>query len=206
MKPRIAVVALVVLMLLAASSSVWACKGRKVLYEDNFATLDPAWGTPSKYMNAKGGKLIVQADVTKAQPALNQAYLFEDMDACIKVNLAKSDDLTQPGGLIFWGKDYNSYYVLWVTANGQFQVARYVGRWIEVVAWREDAAVKKGLGQVNQLRVVTKGNQATAYINDKEVVSFKGQPPEGGSAVGVSGQSPEKSEAVWEFSDLKITN
>jgi hypothetical protein len=206
MKPRIAVVALVVLMLLAASSSVWACKGKKVLFEDNFATLDPTWGEPSKYKNVKDGKLIVQPPVNTELPVINQANLFEDMDACIKVRLAKSDDPNQSGGLIFWGKDYNSYYVLLVAAHGQFKVTRYAGRWIDAVAWREDAAVKKGMGQVNQLRVVTKGNQATVYINDKEVVSFKGQPPEGGSAVGASGQSPEKSEAVWEFSDLKITN
>ena len=205
MKWRIAVVALVVPMLLAASSNVWACKGKKVLFEDNFATLDPSWGEPSKFENVKGGKLIVQTDVNKTRRLLKKAYLFEDMDACVKVRLAKSDDPNQPGGLIFWGKDISSHYVLMVKADGRFQVGRYLGRWLDAVSWRDEAAVKKGMGQVNELRVVTKGNQATAYINDKEVVSFKGQPPEGGSAVGASGQSSEKSEAVWEFSDLKIT-
>jgi len=52
---------------------------------------------------------------------------------------------------------------------------------------------------------MTKGNQATVYINDTEVVTFKGQPPQGGSLIGVKGDSPEKSQAVWEFSDLKVT-
>jgi hypothetical protein len=208
MQSRIAVVTLVVLMLLVASSSVWACKGKKVLFEDNFATLDPAWGEPTKNRNVKDGKLIVQPALNTSEAVLNQANVFEDLDACIKVRLVKSDDPSQAGGLIFWGKDYSSYYALKVSADGHFKVARLVGNhWIDAVASRENAAVKKGIGQVNQLRVVTKGNQATVYINDEEVVSFKGQPPEGGSLVGVIGSSPpEESQVVWEFSDLKITN
>jgi hypothetical protein len=207
MKPRIAVVALVVLMLLAASSSVWACKGKKVLFEDNFATLDPAWGTPSANLSAKNGKLILQLGGVTMFSVINQAHRFEDMDACVKVRLAKSDNPKTPGGLIFWARDSNNYYHLLVSGAGTFSVDRKVGvRWDTVVWLRDEAAVKKDIGEVNHLRVVTKGNQATLYINDKEVVSFKGEPPQGGSSVGIVGESWEESQSVWEFSDLKITN
>jgi hypothetical protein len=39
--------------------------------------------------------------------------------------------------------------------------------------------------------VVTQGHQATAFINDKQVTTFIGQPPQGGGCVGVSGGSAE---------------
>ncbi len=72
------------------------------------------------------------------------------------------------------------------------------------VAWRQNAAVKQGIGQINRLRMVTKGNEATAYINGTEVVTFSGQPPDSGSFIGVFGDSPTNSQNVWEFSDLKV--
>jgi len=78
-------------------------------------------------------------------------------------------------------------------------------RTLQPVPWCENTVIKKSVGQTSQLRVMTKGNQATVYINDTEVVTFKGQPPQGGSLIGVKGDSPEKSQAVWEFSDLKVT-
>jgi hypothetical protein len=44
------------------------------------------------------------------------------------------------------------------------------------------------------------------YINDTEVVTFKGQPPQGGSFIGVIAFSPEKAQNknLWEFSELKV--
>ena len=90
-----------------------ACKGSQVLYEDNFATLDPAWGQQSANLSVNNGKLIIQPDINKGFTALNQANVFEDMDACLKVTLTKSDDPSQTtGGLVFWAKDYNDFYYL----------------------------------------------------------------------------------------------
>jgi hypothetical protein len=95
--------------------------------------------------------------------------------------MTKSDDLERGGGLIFWAKDNSNYYYLLVSGNGQFTVRRYVNsQSLAPVDWRESAAIKKGVGQVNELRVVTKGNQARVYINDTEVITFNGQVPERG--------------------------
>jgi hypothetical protein len=52
--------------------------------------------------------------------------------------------------------------------------------------------------------VVTKGNQATIFINGKEVVSFAGKPPEGGSVIGFRACSgPEGSNSVA-FSNFQV--
>jgi tetratricopeptide (TPR) repeat protein len=181
-------------------------KRSQVLYEDNFTTLDPAWGAPSSNLSVKDGKLIVQPSINSGFVALRQADFFNDIDATIKVSMAKSDDPSWGGGLVFWAKDKSNYYALLVSGNGQFSVRRYINdRALAPVDWRENASIKKGIGQVNELRIVTKGNQATAYINDMEVIAFNGQPPNGGSLIGVKGSSAEKSQIVWEFSGLKVT-
>ena len=75
---------------------------------------------------------------------------------------------------------------------------------MQPVGWIQNEAINKGLGQANKLRVVTKGQAATAYINDQEVTTFNGQPPSGGGCVGVSGGSPENAQNTWQFTNLKV--
>ena len=194
------------IMFLSVTRSALACKGSQVLYEDNFSTLDPDWGEKSSNLSVNNGKLIIQPEVNKGYSVINQGSIFEDMDFCVKITLAKTEDLSGTSqGFLFWAKSYDEFYYLYVI-DGKFSVARWVGgRWLYPVPSRENAAIKKGIAESNQLRVVTKGNQATVYINDTEVVTFKGQPPQGGSFIGMRGESPSNSQAVWEFSDLKVT-
>ncbi len=78
------------------------------------------------------------------------------------------------------------------------------GRWLTPIAWTPNEAINKGLGQVNKLRVVTKGRQATAYVNDKQVATINGQPPAGGGCIGLTGGSAEKIQNTWQFSNLKV--
>ena len=52
--------------------------------------------------------------------------------------------------------------------------------------------------------MVTKGRQATAFINDKQVITINGQPPQGGGCVGVSGGSAQDSQNTWQFANLRV--
>jgi hypothetical protein len=206
MKWKIAVVVFASMIFFSIARNVLACKGSAVLFEDNFATLDPAWGQQSDRQSVKDGKLIIQPEVNAGWTAINQGNIFEDMDACVKVTITKAEDPNWGGGFVFWAKDYNDYYYLLISGDGQLAVKRWTNnRTLSPVDWRETTAIKKGVGQTNELRVVAKGNQATVYVNDTEVVTFKGQPPQGGGFIGVRGSSAEKSPITWEFSDLKIT-
>lgn len=208
MKRKPFILMLTAIMVFSLAKNVLACKGTQVLLEDNFATLDPAWGEANANMNVGNGKLVIQPGINSSYVLINQANLFEDMDACVKVTQVKSDDPTYSAGLVFWAKDSSDYYYLLVTGDGWFSVKRWVNqRSLSPVPWRESASIKKGLGQTNELRVVTKGAQAMVFINDTQVVSFNGQPPQGGSFIGMIAFSPEKAtnKNVWEFSDLKVT-
>src|ERR1700751_4873676 len=147
----------------------------EVLYEDNFTNLGPSWGVPSDILSVKDGKLTLKPALNTTQSVLNQSNVFDDADIAVDVILAAGDPVV-PGGLIFWAKDYSNFYCLSIDANGSFKISHFVtDRWLSPVGWTKSEAMNKGIGQVNNLRVVTKGRQVTAFINDKEAVTINGQ-------------------------------
>jgi glucose/mannose transport system substrate-binding protein len=204
MKPRFYtcyISAVITLLLLAPIRNV--CGG-EVLYEDNFTNLDPSWGTPGEILSIKDGKLTLKPALNTTQSVLNQSNVFDDADIAVDVILSSGDPIV-PGGLVFWAKDYSNFYCLSIDANGSFKISHFVtDRWLIPVGWTKSEAMNKGIGQINNLRVVTKGRQATAYINDKEVVTINGQPPQGGGCVGISGGSAQDSQNTWQFANLRV--
>jgi glucose/mannose transport system substrate-binding protein len=178
--------------------------GGDILYEDDFTNLDPSWGTAGDILSVKEGKLVLKPALNTTQSVLNQSNLFEDADIELEVTLSSGDPIV-PGGLIFWAKDYSNFYCFSIDANGSFKISHFViDRWLTPVGWTESDAINKGIGHANKLRVVTKGRQATAYINDKEVITINGQPPQGGGCVGISGGSVQDTQNTWEFASLRV--
>ena len=205
MKPRISIhfgfPRFVAVLLLHPVGNVF---GGDILYEDDFTNLDPSWGTPGDILSVKDGKLILKPALNTTQSVLNQSNVFDDADIEVEVTLSSGDPIVA-GGLIFWAKDYSNFYCLCVDANGSFKISHFVtDRWLTPVGWTESDAVNKGVGQVNKLRVVTKGRQATAFINDKQVITINGQPPQGGGCVGISGGSAQESQNTWQFASLRV--
>ncbi len=176
--------ALIVLLLMPVFEGALA---GEVLYQDNFANLDPSWGTPSEILSAKDGKLTLNPALNSTQSVLNQSKIFDDADIQVDVTMSAGDanvpgGLDVPGGLIFWAKDYRNFYCLCTNAIGSFKISHDVGnQWQTPVNWTENDAINKDAEQVNRLRVVTRGSEATAYINGKQVATIKGQPLQGGS-------------------------
>src|SRR5580692_8963262 len=194
--------ALAALLLLA---TILSASAGEILYQDNFTNLDPSWGTPSERLSVKDGKLTLKPAPNTTESILNQSNVFDDADIRVDV-IVPAGDANVPGGLIFWARDRSNFYCLCIDAAGYFKISRYVtDRWLQPVGWIENAAISKGVGQLNKLRVVTKGRQATAYINDQQVTTFDGQPPQGGGCVGVSGGSPENTQNTWQFANLRVT-
>jgi hypothetical protein len=116
-------------------------------------------------------------------------------------------DPDQLGGLIFWAKDYNDCYALVISADGKFALGRkLVGRWINPIAKTGNGAIKTGVGQNNKLRVRTEGSLLTAFINDVQVASLTGAPPQGTIFFGLYGESSETRQNVWEFANVTVSS
>lgn len=210
-KPRtIAVCALATLVLGSLAHRAMAQpetggNSKKVLYEANFNSLDSAFGEPSNQIHAEQGTLTLEPTPDTHYYAMNQGMLFDDMTASVDVKVAKAGAPLVNCGLVFWGKGSSDYYWFYVLSDGRFGVVRQVnGRWVYPVASRANPAIKSGANVVNQLQVVTAGNHATLSINGVQVASIQGQPPEGGSFIGVAAE-PGKGNSVCEFTNLKVT-
>jgi len=52
--------------------------------------------------------------------------------------------------------------------------------------------------------LVTKGNQGTLFINGKQVISFTGQPPQGGTLVGFKVASGPQGQNSVAFSNFQV--
>jgi glucose/mannose transport system substrate-binding protein len=206
MKPNIYKVCIPAVIALLICISMKSTFGADILYEDDFTNLDPSWGTAGDILTVKDGKLVLKPVLNTTQSVLNESNVFDDADIQLDVRLSAGDPVV-PGGLIFWAKDYTNFYCFSVAANGSFKISHFVtDRWLTPVGWTESAAINKGIGQDNKLRVVTRGRQATAYVNDKQVITINGQPPQGGGCVGISGGSAQNTQNTWEFASLRVIN
>ena len=88
--------------------------------------------------------------------------------------------------------------------DGNFAVCRDMNdKFLHPIPWQPSDVVKKGLNQVNEVRVITKGKTATAYINGTQVASFKGFPADGGTQVGLHAESFDQT-ATWASSDFVV--
>ncbi|MFZ5449204.1 MAG: hypothetical protein ACOZFS_11270 [Thermodesulfobacteriota bacterium] len=204
MKSKVAISVVTTAMLLIALN---VCLAAKVVFEDRFATLDPAWGATAAVMNVKDGKLLITPAKNTTQTIINQsAMLPNDMEAVCAMTFIQAQAPTWGSGLVFWAKDYDEYYAFLINAQGWFGVQRHVAnRYLLPVTWRESDAIKAGEGVENQFKIVTKGNQATVFINGKEVVSFQGQPPQGGSLIGFKTASGTDGTNTVAFANLLIS-
>lgn len=186
-----------------------ACKGDKVLFDDDFSTLDRTWGTQSEQLGVKGGRLVVKPASNMVFWSWNPGFTFDDADACVTVSLVETSDPTNSGaGLMFWVKDNANFYVMNIASNGYYKVNRKVaGKWAaDPIPWTQTDAINQGPSQSNVLRVTTRGQSVTLAVNDKEVARFRAQAPDGPTYVGVFATSAKPDTDTWAFANLKVTN
>jgi len=193
--------------LLAAIPAAQACKGTHAVFEDKFATLDPAWG------NNDNGSAANNALTVKLPPFtvfLNQANVYNDGDFCVTLNFTQiTDPASTQAGVVFWGTDPSAYWVFNIAPNGFYEVLRKLnnnGRWLYPISFRTTPAVKQGANQANEVEVVTKGNQATLYINGTLISTITGQPPDGGSLTGIYAGAGDNAPAVLQATDFRVLN
>ena len=91
MKPKYyAFYASVIVALLVLFPVAGALAG-EILYEDNFANLDPSWGPPGDRLNVEDGKLNLKPAPNTTQSILNQSNVFEDADIRVNVTMPAGD-------------------------------------------------------------------------------------------------------------------
>ncbi len=172
-------------------------------FQDTFAKPDPAWG--AHYVD---GQLLLKPDENRSYTQLYRALVFKNATACLTVKspleITNLED-TLSGGLVFWASDYKDLYVAAIFPNGTFGVFRKVNdEWVTVVPRTMSDTIKKGIGAVNELRVVLNNRNSLLYINGVQVQEFRGQPPEDGGAIGVFAGSESHQQSEWRFLNITV--
>jgi hypothetical protein len=185
-----------------------------VILQDAFTAANPSLDV-NPYAQSKiavqGGK----AEMTLIQPGYVRAEeywgkQFGDMNVCVTVTTPATDKAEgQSAGIIFWAPDYNSYYTFEVNpGTGQYMVGqKQATGWTFPVGLTASPAIAQGMGKSNTLRVQTRGNTATLFINDQQVGTVTGTPPAGGGQVGFTGESQSTASGpdTWDFTSFSAS-
>jgi hypothetical protein len=199
-------IALIVLALGLASGPAFACKGKTVLLQADFRSVDPSWDAN---LGIGMGVAKIASNPGYISWPFYQGSFFTDADICVDVTIptgAKPNSIA--GGVVFWAADYQNFYAYLLANGGTMAIyRRQNGKFLTPVGWRKADGVNMADDAPNTLRITLNGKIATAYINDKPFVTLTtGQPPDGGSQIGLYGESEADKTNTWSFSNLKITS
>jgi len=190
-------------LLLAASPAVADCDPDNALFEDDFEFMDPSWGEPSDAFFVEDGALVIKGFAGMA----NQLTKNEGANVCVDMTIVDAPvPENSPIGLVWWWESWENYYYLFYWADVAYVEVRRVVKGKETnVLSMETLALKKGVGQTNQIELKLKPKDVTLVINGTEVKRFKGKQPQGGGQIGVYGSSPEDKPATYQFDNLIVS-
>ena len=159
------------------------------MFADDFKVPDPSWnGLEDDEVYYANGRLVIKAQENKVGRALNLGLLYKDISICADVMSPpqmKAENDTA-GGIIFWASGFTNNYYARIYPDGSYSINRMVdGSFVTVAAKTGAAAVNKGPGAQNRVKVVLNGTVGTLYVNDIKIREFRGQPPPDGSSFGL---------------------
>ena len=176
--------------LLMAMSGAMACGSGKLLFEEKFASLDPGWGFSENDESRTNGPngLTYKLKPNDSRFLLSQASLYDDYEVCATFTTEAPENAGTYVAVDVWGVDSkNVYEVDVLPTNGSYSVYRFQNnKMLKPVPLRKHDSINVGTKATNEISVVVKGNKGSITINGKKVGDFTGQPPEGGSLVGVN--------------------
>jgi hypothetical protein len=200
-----------VMALCGVSGTASACqKHSNPVFEDNFKNADPGWGQPDNVAAFTAAGLVLTPPVSGSAWRSNANLSIAQGDWCIQAvnptNLPFPADEDSVGsvGAWFWGQNLEDFYTATITLDGKASVDRLNhGIWQVVVPPTPTSATKTAPGAVNELEIVTSGNNAGFYVNGQLVTNITGRPPTNGGSPGVYGESGPQGTS-WVFPHVAL--
>ena len=81
---------------------------------------------------------------------------------------------------------------------------KFAGTWINLVPRTKNGQIKSDTNAVNEVTVALVDNFGALFINNVKVQEFRGQPPQGGGAVGLYAESESTVSDEWRFLDIAV--
>lgn len=172
-----------------------ACEGGKVLLEDKFEKLNPAWGfTLDAAIEKVGpGGFVAEAPPNYYRRTLSQLSYYTDYVACATFKTTFTCTNTnqcesQPYvGIVVMSADTRNFYVFEVaTSYNTYSLSRVQNnKWLYPVGW---TAIPGGKafksGDTVEVQATVKGTNMKFAIDGQQVLEFDGAGPTDGSLVG----------------------
>jgi hypothetical protein len=192
---KLVLVGLIVLSSAATAAS--ACqKNSNALLDDNFKNADPGWGEPDNIAAFTAQGLVLRPPVSGSAWRWNANFTMARADWCVQVisptSLPSPADEGAVGsvGIWFWGKDLQNFYTATITLDGNASIDRLNhGIWQVVVPPASASSIRTKPGAVNEIEIVTNGNNAAFYVNGVLITDVTGHPPPNGGSPGIYGES-----------------
>jgi len=186
----------------AASPALAECNPDNALFEDNFEFMDVSWGEPDENFSVEDEALLVKG----WREQVNFTTQNEGANVCVDATVVDAPKpANSPMGLVFWWADWDNFYYLWVWPDGGLEVRRVFKGKPTTVFTTETLALKKGVGETNQIELKLKPRDATVIINGTKVQRFKGIQPKDGGVIGVTATSPSDAPATFKFDNFIVS-
>ncbi len=194
----------------------FACHGANVKLLDDFTSASSGiWASDDDFSIASG-RLRLRPAAGSSALVIDKGDLFDNVDICVDVTApeARNTDAAR-GGLVFWFDSDETappglgdkFYAFELTPDGRAGITRVDrGKSQAPVPLRKAEGFRAGAGAPNTLRLTLKGREGTAYLNDRPIFSFQGDPPPGGGNIGLFGRSEPLAADIWTFANIMVTD
>lgn len=188
-------------LIFAASPAAAECSSDDAIFEDEFEFMDVSWGDSDDNLYVENGALVMQ----EYGGVVNFSTLNEGANICVDMTIVEADKIpNSPIGLVFWWKDWDNYYSMFIWADGWVEVREMANGKSRTLFTEETLALKKGVGATNSVELKLNPKDATLFINGAQVKRFKGRQPKGGGVVGFYGISEEDAPATFAFDNFVV--
>jgi hypothetical protein len=214
LKRSLCLICLAGMLFFGIISASLACMGPKIIYNDDFTERDAGWfiqpaDVASGKVTVGEGRVRIKQEAEKGYTTLNLAFgLPADTDICVKARIVETTDMSKAGiGLVFWAKGFDDSYLFQMTGNGFYSVSHWADRaWQSITPTASATAFQSRVDQDNLLRVVTKGQTVTLFVNDEQVAKFRVPTPTGLVKAGFRVSAFGKDPIAVEFRDFVVTS
>jgi len=207
---RLSVCALAAAAAVLAASPALACKGKTVLFEDNFASGGDSGWELWEQIKIEGGAMKITATPGHIAPVFYKGDTYDKADICADAVTPSGNDPKNEGiaSLLFEGQAYDDFYAFYVSPRfGKAGIARlFKTKWLYPMPFRSVEGINAQPGGINTLRVTLDGAHATAYVNDHKIVEVKINAAEGGGFVGLNVDGGESMPVTLLFKSFKVTD
>ncbi len=202
------ILAVSIALVLAASSTAWACQAKTTaaILDDTFKTPDPGWGAPDEQAAFTPGGLVLKPPVNGSAWRWNPNYSLDGNSLCVSV----INPGPLPGrdigdvGIWFWSQSPQNFYTATLALDGTASIDRLVnGVWHNVLPPTPSGAIHTKAGAVNEVEITVHGNTGSFYINGAKIADFHGDPPPKGGPPGVYGESGGTA-VTWVFPRVQL--